>query len=424
MLASTSAVAQITGASGVDGRVAGEHPHVGGAQVGAQGEELLRHQRLDRCGVEAAPAGGQGRDVGAEGDEALARPGRGGDDDVAPGEDLEQRLLLGRVQGQAPLLGPGDEPLQGLVRILGLGADLGETAVTAGAGMRSPSCRIECTSWFAGGFCVWRRLGVGVGALASGRPGPAGAGRLGGGVGPSPSGHVPPPTALRADLDLALLLADGPTRSPWRGSGARPPRRDQGRPDPGQRGADRPSRPPCATPSPSTPGRRVARRGVRGDRSGTGAGSSTPSTAPRTSCGACRSGRPSSLCRWTRPRSSGSSPPPHWAAAGGPRRGEGLPDCRPRRSCAPAGSRRSRPSATPTSPTPASTAGPNGGGGGIHGLLGQVLRAAVRSATSGPTCWWPRAPSTCRAGPRRPLGHRGAPGHRRGGRRPLLRPRR
>jgi hypothetical protein len=40
----------------VDGGVAGHHPDVLGAELRAQREELLAHQRLDRRGVEAAPA--------------------------------------------------------------------------------------------------------------------------------------------------------------------------------------------------------------------------------------------------------------------------------------------------------------------------------------------------------------------------------
>ena len=46
---------QMIGRVGVDGGVAGHHADVLGAEGLAEVEELLRHQRLDRCGVEAAP---------------------------------------------------------------------------------------------------------------------------------------------------------------------------------------------------------------------------------------------------------------------------------------------------------------------------------------------------------------------------------
>ena len=57
---------------GVDRGVPGEHADVLGPEVVAQGEELLRDEGLYRCGVERAHAAGEGGDVGAEGDEALA----------------------------------------------------------------------------------------------------------------------------------------------------------------------------------------------------------------------------------------------------------------------------------------------------------------------------------------------------------------
>ena len=53
--------------------------------------------------------------MGAEGDETLARPGRRVDDDVRSGEDLEERFLLGGVERDALLGGPGEEGFEGAV---------------------------------------------------------------------------------------------------------------------------------------------------------------------------------------------------------------------------------------------------------------------------------------------------------------------
>jgi hypothetical protein len=50
-----SAVQHRMGASRLMRRVAGEHPHVVGAEVVAEREELLVHQRLDGAGVDGAP---------------------------------------------------------------------------------------------------------------------------------------------------------------------------------------------------------------------------------------------------------------------------------------------------------------------------------------------------------------------------------
>ena len=105
----------------VDGGVAGQHPDVVGAEDRDQREELLRDQRLDRGGVERPLAAGQGREVRAGGDQALAGAGRGAEDDVRAGDDLDQRLLLRRVEAQALLLGPGPERLEQRVGVGGIG---------------------------------------------------------------------------------------------------------------------------------------------------------------------------------------------------------------------------------------------------------------------------------------------------------------
>jgi hypothetical protein len=85
----------------VDRGVAGHHAHVLGAEHLAEGEELLAHQRLDRCGVVGAPALGERREMSADRDHRLAGAGRCRQDDVRARDHLDQRLLLRRIQGQA-----------------------------------------------------------------------------------------------------------------------------------------------------------------------------------------------------------------------------------------------------------------------------------------------------------------------------------
>ena len=94
---------------GVDRGVAGEHADVGRAEDAAEGEELLADQRLDRRGVVAAPSGRQRRVLRAGGHQRLARAGRRRQDDVRAADQLDQRLLLRRVQHGAARLGPGGE---------------------------------------------------------------------------------------------------------------------------------------------------------------------------------------------------------------------------------------------------------------------------------------------------------------------------
>src|SRR5215469_8260098 len=72
----------------------------------AEREELLRHKRLDRGGVEGPLIPGERGEVRTGRDQALARPGWRGQDDVRAGDDLDQRFLLVRVQAEALPCGP------------------------------------------------------------------------------------------------------------------------------------------------------------------------------------------------------------------------------------------------------------------------------------------------------------------------------
>ena len=97
---------------GVDRRVTGQHPDVLGTEDVDQGEELLRDERLDRGRVEGPLPLRQCGEVRAGGDQALPGPGRCRQDDVGPADQLDQRLLLRRVERQALLADPGLEDVE------------------------------------------------------------------------------------------------------------------------------------------------------------------------------------------------------------------------------------------------------------------------------------------------------------------------
>jgi hypothetical protein len=90
-------------------------PTFSGPKSSAQREELLADERLDRAGVERAAAAGTSSQVHRHGDQRLARAGRRVEDDVLAGEDLEDRLLLGRVELEPGLGHPVEEDLEDLV---------------------------------------------------------------------------------------------------------------------------------------------------------------------------------------------------------------------------------------------------------------------------------------------------------------------
>jgi len=69
--------------------VTGHHADLVGAEHLAQREEFLADQGLDRRGVVGAQAAGQREHVCAYGDQGFAGPGRGGQDDVRPGRQLQ-----------------------------------------------------------------------------------------------------------------------------------------------------------------------------------------------------------------------------------------------------------------------------------------------------------------------------------------------
>lgn len=96
----------------IDGAVAGDHADVLGAEDVDQLEELLAHERLDRCRVVAAASLGERDRVGGDGDEALAAAGRGGEHHVCFSDELEDRLLLRLVQRPPRALRPGGDRVE------------------------------------------------------------------------------------------------------------------------------------------------------------------------------------------------------------------------------------------------------------------------------------------------------------------------
>src|SRR5215470_5659307 len=84
--------------------------------------------------------------MGARRDQALAGPGRGAEDHVDARDDLDQRLLLMRVQGQALELGPALEGVEQIVWSGALRQAVGEGHDVTGTTGRAHVFRTECLS--------------------------------------------------------------------------------------------------------------------------------------------------------------------------------------------------------------------------------------------------------------------------------------
>ena len=96
----------------VDGRVPGHHADVLPAERAAELEELLADEGLDRRGVKRATTRREGLEMHRQGHERLAGAGRRIQDDVPIGEDLEDGLLLVRVERQPRVFGPVHEDVE------------------------------------------------------------------------------------------------------------------------------------------------------------------------------------------------------------------------------------------------------------------------------------------------------------------------
>ena len=99
----------------VDAGVAGQHPDPLGPEQPAEIEELLVDQRLDRRGVERRLSLGEALEVERRRHQRLARARRRVEHDVLALHELEQRLLLRRIERQSRGGHVGDEPRQELV---------------------------------------------------------------------------------------------------------------------------------------------------------------------------------------------------------------------------------------------------------------------------------------------------------------------
>jgi hypothetical protein len=84
-------------------RVARHHSDICRAEDVDEGEELLRHERLDRRGVERALALSECREVRADRDERLTGARRRAEHDVVARDKLDERLGLRRVEAQPAL---------------------------------------------------------------------------------------------------------------------------------------------------------------------------------------------------------------------------------------------------------------------------------------------------------------------------------
>ncbi len=103
---------------GIDARVARAHPDVLRPQLIAEGEELLARERLDRARVERDAPFAERLEVQPQGDEGFAGAGRRPEDDVLARHDLQERLLLRRVERQPRVGHPVEEEAEDLVGVV------------------------------------------------------------------------------------------------------------------------------------------------------------------------------------------------------------------------------------------------------------------------------------------------------------------
>ena len=104
----------------VDRGIARGQTHVVRPKVPAQGHPLFVDQRLDRRGVHGAPSVGQRLEVQPRGHQRFARS-RGCVEDDAPARvQLEDGLLLGRIEGQVAAFDEIEEALQQGIVVQGL----------------------------------------------------------------------------------------------------------------------------------------------------------------------------------------------------------------------------------------------------------------------------------------------------------------
>ena len=97
--------------------VTGDHADIVRTKFSAERKELLRHQCLDRSGVVAPLAACHCSEVASHADEGLSGPGRGGEDNVAARQQLEDRFFLRWIQLETNRRAEIDERVDQFVRI-------------------------------------------------------------------------------------------------------------------------------------------------------------------------------------------------------------------------------------------------------------------------------------------------------------------
>src|SRR5690606_37564130 len=150
----------------IDRGVAGEQADVLGTEGVAEPEEFLVGQGLDRRGVDAPHPPRHRVEVQRGGHQALPRSGRCVEDDVLAVEELENGLLLGRIEGDPPLGDEAYEALEDLGGIRGRAVSVGQESGELGSHRRlqqrrglgySPPGEVHpCPSrTSASSFCAW-----------------------------------------------------------------------------------------------------------------------------------------------------------------------------------------------------------------------------------------------------------------------------
>ena len=89
-----------------------DRPDVLGAELAAERQQLLVDERLDRAGVDRALPARERVEMQRRRDQRLAGAGRRVQDDVLAVEQLEDRLFLRRVEGEAPAGGVLEEAVE------------------------------------------------------------------------------------------------------------------------------------------------------------------------------------------------------------------------------------------------------------------------------------------------------------------------
>ena len=135
---------QITGASGLTEASPVIMPTLWVPRSRQRAKNFSLTRALIGRGVVAAFAGGEGGELGGERDHRLARPGGRVEDHVVAGEQLDDGLLLGGVEGEVGVGGPVDEGIEDVVGggFGGEPAEEGWRGRSVGHGREGPGCHV------------------------------------------------------------------------------------------------------------------------------------------------------------------------------------------------------------------------------------------------------------------------------------------